>query len=67
VNYETWNVRGTPTPNALLVVCDQCQEAHWTGEIKGQVRYCEKHHARMREGTKAEYAEARKALKKVIG
>jgi hypothetical protein len=67
MEYETWKIRGVPTPSEFLEVCDKCQKAWWTTATKGIVRYCEKHQTRTREGTRAEYAEAREALRKVIG
>ena len=71
MKYPTFKIRGTPTPNEKLVVCEVCQEADWT--IHGDNRvpnshYCQDgKHRRMREGTLEEYEEAKKVLTQIIG
>lgn len=59
MKYPTFKVRGAPTPNEKLVVCEICQTAAWTIHSTGQISYC---CGRMREGTPQEYNEARLAL-----
>lgn len=73
INYPTWKIRGTPTPNEKLVVCDECGNAEWT--IHGlDPTICHNSHKhasgkwrRMREATPAEYAIGKEELTQIIG
>jgi hypothetical protein len=71
IKYPTWKVRGNPTPNDRLMICDKCREAHWYVHGWPTIVYCHQtannaHHGRMREGTEKEYTEAKAALKTII-
>ncbi len=73
IKYPTWKVRGYPTPNDTLWVCDMCREASWGpcvnvltcnhntcyGKKGGSVR--------LRKATPKETALAITLLKEVIG
>ena len=52
MDYPTWTIKGTPTPN-ILYCCDPCQNATWAPDL-GSVYYCMKCHKRYRKGTKKE-------------
>lgn len=67
MEYPKWKTRGSPTPNDKLFVCDKGQHAEWGGHGFSAVSHCMRHNTRFREGTAAEYVEARKALKEVLG
>ena len=36
--YPTWKIKGSPTPNEKLVICDQCGLAQWV--IQPSVECC---------------------------
>ena len=70
--YPTWRMRGAPTPNEKLIVCDTCGCAAWTTHGPGS-NLCHNYHdhpdgkyRRMREATPAEYAAGKAALTKII-
>ena len=73
IKYPAWKVRGAPTPNERLVVCDECGEAIWT--IHGafiplcynRQQHANKGNCRMRNATPAETETAKSYLKEVIG
>ena len=73
INYPTWKIRGGPTPNEKLVICDQCGNAEWTIHgLNPTVCQNRRGHAsgkegRMREATPAEYAAGKAALQEIIG
>ena len=73
MNYPTWKVRGTPTPNETLYVCDSCGEAEWgpAGLIthcgNGACRGKKGGQKRMRTATAKETAAAKKKITTVIG
>ena len=64
--YDTWTVKGTPTPYNKLLICDKCGTGHWWTD-SDTVQYCHLGHGRLREGNKQEYLDAKTALKTVIG
>ena len=72
IKYPTWKVRGSPTPNERLMICDTCGRAEWYGHGWPQVVYCDPtynkvpNHGRMREATAAEYEEGKAAIKTII-
>ncbi len=73
MKYPTWNIAGSPTPNETLYCCDGCQESAWgPAGLIGRI-VCHRcpgrkgGASRMRLATKAETAEAKKALKEIIG
>jgi hypothetical protein len=73
IDYPTWKIRGTPTPNEKLVVCDECGNADWTIHGLGPT-ICHRRHAhasgkerRMREATADEYKIGKAAITQVIG
>ena len=73
MKYPTWKVKGNPTPNERLMVCDKCQEAHWYGHGWPKIVYCQHlgHQEnqipnRMREATAIEYEEGKAAIKTII-
>ncbi len=73
IRYPTWKIRGAPTPNEKLVICDECGNAEWT--IHGlDPTICHNAHShksgkqcRMREATPAEYEKGKAAITQVIG
>lgn len=70
IRYPSWKIRGTPTPNEKLMVCDKCGLASWiTNSPMSNVVYhtCSdnKQH-RSREATAAEYKMGKAAIKEVI-
>jgi hypothetical protein len=67
MKYPTFKIKGSPTPNEFLVVCDKCGKVDWTVSIVGHVYQCRGCPGRMREATPAEYAAGKAALKEVIG
>jgi hypothetical protein len=64
MKYPTFMVRGLPTPNDKLMLCEVCQKAKWGYRSVGRISYCCSH--RMREATAQEYAEGALALKTII-
>lgn len=74
MKYPTWKLRGTPTPNETLWVCNQCETAAWMTDITGvnppvcnNCRGRKGGQVRLRKATAAETAEAKKHLQEVIG
>ncbi len=74
MKYPTWKVRGEPTPNDTLWVCDECGKAEWGTDTSGAFSVncysCTGRKGgfkRMRRGTPAETTEAKKHLQEVIG
>ena len=73
INYPTWKVRGGPTPNERLVICDECGKAEWTihGEFTplcyNRHKHADKGNRRMRNATPAETETGKSFLKEVIG
>jgi len=67
MEYQRFKIRGAPTPNEKLFVCDKGQHAEW-GPHGGffSVSHCTQHNTRFREGTPAEYAAAKKALETTL-
>ena len=65
MQYESWTTKGTPTPYHKLLICDKCQEGRWWSD-SNSIQYCNLGHGRLREGTKQEYVDAKKALKTVV-
>lgn len=63
MNYPSFKIKGFPTPNSILMVCDICQQAAWTYPTP-RIMYCCNH--RMREATPQEYIQGQKALKRII-
>lgn len=71
INYPTFKIRGTPTPNEKLEICDECGYAHWTIHGLGPT-VCHQMHPngkarRMREATPAEYEKGKAAITQIIG
>lgn len=72
IEYPTWRIKGKPTPNEKLVVCDTCGKAEWTAHFPNPVVCHNYHHhpggknRRMREATPAEYKAAKAKLKTEI-
>ena len=64
--YPNWKIKGSPTPNDKLVICDQCGLAQWGFHAVGLFSYCTNEHGRMREATPEEYDEGKAAIEKVI-
>ena len=60
IKYPTYRANSSPTPSNKLVVCDKCNQAHWTIDQVPANEFC--CNARMRKGTKIEYKEAKEAL-----
>ena len=73
IKYPTWKVRGAPTPNERLVVCDECGNAAWVGHGEfihtcyNRHQHANKSYRRMRPATAQETATAKSFLKEVIG
>lgn len=75
IKYPTWKIRGTPTPNDSLYICDSCGQGHWgtntTGSNSAGVCYCTKGRkggpVRMRKATAAETELGKLAIKEIIG
>ena len=65
MKYPEWKCKGNPTPNDKLIICDKCQCAEYTMH-SDLLQYHSKCSSRMREATKKEYQEAKKALKEII-
>ena len=66
INYPKWKVRGNPTPNEKLMVCDACGSAAWMPHSPlTRVSQCGCNR-RMREATPAEYEAGKAALETVI-
>lgn len=74
IKYPTWKVRGHPTPNECLMICDNCGIAEWTMDIGHNVYTCDHRTCHVRKGgamrmrvaTKKEREQALKALKQII-
>ena len=74
IKYPTWRIKGKPTPNEKLVICDTCGHAEWTAHFSTRnpiLCYHRQGHpngknARMREATSHEYAAAKKCLREEI-
>ena len=70
IQYRTWKLRGTPTPNEKLMVCDICGFSDWgTNSPLSNVVYhicLDRKQRRSREATPAEYAAGKAALKEII-
>ncbi len=73
INYPTWKIRGAPTPNEKLVICDGCGNAEWTVHgLDPTICHNRHEHAsgkvrRMREATAKEYTIGKAAIQKIIG
>lgn len=73
IEYPTWKVRGAPTPNERLVICDECGNAAWVGHgdfvhtCFNRHQHANKSYRRMRNATPAETETAKTYLKEVIG
>jgi hypothetical protein len=73
INYPTWKIRGAPTPNEKLVICDGCGNADWTVHgLDPTICHNRHEHAsgkvrRMREASAKEYAIGTAAIQKIIG
>lgn len=73
IKFPTFKVRGQPTPNEKLVVCDECGKAEWVNHGPAVYEcYNANHHAnggyrRMREATPKEYEQGKAAITTVIG
>jgi len=64
--YQTWKMKGSPTPNDKLVICDKCGKTRWVTHSTGRISYCTNMHGRMREATPKEYDEGNAAIEKVL-
>jgi hypothetical protein len=64
MKYPTFRIRGTPTPNEKLIVCDECQIAAWVAYSVGVINYC--CGRRMRVATIQERDAAAAALKTIL-
>jgi hypothetical protein len=73
IDYPTFKIKGQPTPNEKLVICDICGNAAWTIHGLGpSICHCSWNHpsgkqTRMREATPAEYEAGKAALTQIIG
>jgi hypothetical protein len=74
IQYPTWKVRGNPSPNERLVICDECGHAEWTTSNTQGVRICYNRHGhangkngRMRTATAQETAIGKSTIKEIIG
>lgn len=73
IKYPVWKVRGTPTPNETLFICNGCGTARWTTETGGNPPCCynctgrKGGFLRLRPATTAETAEGKKHIKEIIG
>lgn len=66
MKYPTLKMRGSPTPNDKLVVCDMCHTARWDTHSTGRQSYYYCCQNRTREATSQEYIEGKLALKEVL-
>lgn len=73
IKYPIWKIRGKPTPNEKLMICDGCGTAKWsTDSSYSKVLYCDNcqgkkgGYLRMRKATLSEIKEAKKYLKEII-
>ena len=72
IDYPTYRVKGHPTPNEKLVICDSCGYAKWTifGINPIYCTHTRKHNGknvRMREATLEEYKIGKEKLVEEIG
>lgn len=66
--YPTWKMRGSPTPNDTLWICDVCGAATWSQHTFERPPVCQcSNRPRLRRATVAEQAEGECHLVKVIG
>ena len=63
IQYPTINPKNYSPPYSRLIVCDQCEKAHWSRPVKGMLAYCIFCNKQMREATRKEYLEAEIHLK----
>ena len=59
IKFPTWKVRGNPTPNDTLYICDNCGDSYWAMIRQGIVHTC--NNCR---GRKGGYVRMRKATDK---
>ena len=64
IEYPTYKMRGHPTPNNKLVICEVCHRADWVTHTTGRSHYCCS--SRTREATTQEYEQGKKTLKIII-
>lgn len=70
IKYPTWRVRGNPTPNEKLMVCDRCGAASWMPH--SPLTHVAEHtcpdntKCRMRKATAAEYEQGKAVCKEII-
>jgi hypothetical protein len=73
LNYPTWKMKGSPTPNETLYCCDKCGDCRWYPLGFSTIMHCffckgkKGGFVRMRQATEKEKQEALKVLKTIIG